>query len=355
MNFEKLSLLLYKYIRLQNTKFVNTFDYILEIAKVFPNIQNITLYLKNVDKLIRLPILGHSSHTIMIDENFVANELMYEYLHKDKKYLFSHQVGDFTIKEKTLKKPYHQDKILIPLYIDQIDNPPIKIGLISFCGKNLVLEKTQNTSDDIKETMIFLASVFSSVSQMVYNRFDKLTSLLTRKEFDFELNELILKKPKQISVILMDIDHFKQINDKYGHASGDMVLRQISLRITESIRTKSRPNKSRDIAVRWGGEEFAIFLQESLEPIKIVCERIMANINSSKYYITENREIPVTCSYGIASSQQIGIRKFTKHRIFNLVSLSDIALYEAKNSGRNRICIYNPELQKSPKQRTLVF
>lgn len=354
MNFEKLSLLLYRYIRLQNTKFVNTFDYILEIAKVFPNIQNITLYLKNSDQLIRIPILGHHLQTSMIDENFVANELVYEYLHKDKKYLFSHLVGDFSIKEKTLKKPYYQDKILIPLYIDQIDHPPIKIGLVSFVGKNLVLEKTSHIADDIKETMIFLASVFSSVSQMIYNRFDKLTSLLTRKEFDFELNELILKKPKFISVILMDIDHFKQINDKYGHASGDLVLRQLSLRITESIRTKPRPNKLRDVCVRWGGEEFAIFLSEDLESTKIVCERIMQNINSSKYYITENREIPVACSYGISSSQQIGIRKFTKHRVFHLVSLSDIALYEAKNSGRNRICIYDPEKQNLPKQRTLV-
>lgn len=349
MDFKKLYLLLYKYLRLQNTRFISVFEYILEVGKEFKEIDNVTFYLKSNDSLIKSNIFGNNNEKDLKYEYEAIENTEFLYIDNDKKYIFTHNIGDVYAKTEKISKKLNYNKIIIPIYIEQKENETIKIGAITLIGKNLTLEKTKNRIVNIRDTMIFLGTIFSSISQMMYNRFDKLTSLITRKEFEFELNELLLKKPKTISVIMLDIDHFKKINDTYGHDAGDLVLRQFSQRILTQIRTTDRKNNSRDIAVRWGGEEFIIILPNTnLTMAKKIAERIKENIISKTYYINQELEINVTSSLGIANSDMINNIKITEDNILKLITLADSALYDAKHNGRNIICVYeeNKKQQK---------
>jgi len=347
MNFKKLYLLLYKYLRLQNTRYVSLFEYLLEVSKEFPKIDGINIFLKTEDGLNRFPVLGDIQDKNLIDETKALDELSYIYVDNNKKYLFSHKIGDIFAKVVPLKIKYERNKIIIPIYIEQKEQEPIKIGVICFYGKDLTLEKTKQRIANIRDTMIFLATIFSSISQMIYNRFDKLTSMITRKEFDFEIQELLLKKPKRLCVLMLDIDYFKKVNDTYGHDTGDLVLRQMSQRILTKIRTIDRKNNPRDISVRWGGEEFVIILSNAnLKIANKVTNRIRDAIISKPFFISSNIKIPVTCSFGLVCSNQIEIEKLNEKNIMHLITLADKALYEAKNTGRNKICVYGEKQQQ---------
>ncbi len=349
MNFKKLYLLLYKYLRLQNTKFISVFEYILEIAKEFPKAETITFYHKSGDSFIKSNILGDTKNKDLTEENLALENLDFVYLDYTKKYIFSNHIGDIKAKTDDLKTKFYGNKIIIPVYIEQQDGDIIRIGVITFCGTNLTLEKTKRRIVNIRDTMMFLGTVFSSVSQMMYNRFDKLTSLITRKEFDFELKEILMKKPENVSVIMIDIDFFKKINDTYGHDAGDLVLRQISQRILTRVRTTSRPNSARDLAVRWGGEEFIIVLPNTtLENAQIIAARIRENIISKTCYITNGLEITVTASLGVSTLKHLNqtTKLIDKKVVEKLISLADDALYESKKTGRNKVTTFGENKQQ---------
>jgi diguanylate cyclase (GGDEF)-like protein len=121
---------------------------------------------------------------------------------------------------------------------------------------------------------------------------------------------------------MMDIDHFKHINDTYGHLTGDVVLEQLSAIITDTIRTI-------DIAGRYGGEEFMIICPETKgEYLEILGERLRNNIMNTSF---SDHKLSVTISGGIAQYNGNESRKELIHR-------ADTKLYEAKESGRNRVC-----------------
>ena len=123
----------------------------------------------------------------------------------------------------------------------------------------------------------------------------------------------------QACLIYIDIDNFKEINDEYGHQTGDVVLEQIAQEISKNIRTV-------DIAGRYGGEEFlVIFPGISKEEAFIVADRISKSIENLQ--LKEN--LKVTISGGIA--------EYKNEMILNLIETADINLYKAKNKGRNRI------------------
>jgi diguanylate cyclase (GGDEF)-like protein len=142
---------------------------------------------------------------------------------------------------------------------------------------------------------------------------------------------LALKKtqhqPSQpLSIIMADIDFFKNVNDTYGHAAGDIVLRQIG----ESIKTSLRDS---DQVGRYGGEEFLIVLPDtSLECARHVAERCRQNIESSVIVIQKATPIQVTTSFGIYCSTD------HKEDILDMIHQADMQLYRAKQNGRNRVC-----------------
>ncbi|NRY63783.1 GGDEF domain-containing protein [Clostridium beijerinckii] len=160
---------------------------------------------------------------------------------------------------------------------------------------------------------------------------DSLTELLNRRSFNNHVSEkmrMIGKSKKIATLILIDVDHFKHVNDKFGHSVGDMVLKEISNIITKHIKTTT------DLATRWGGEEFLIFLFEtSINESYVLAENIRQEIQN-KVFVTDKFQIQITASFGISLLKD----NFSKSFDTSFKS-ADIALYKAKNQGRNRIVI----------------
>lgn len=136
---------------------------------------------------------------------------------------------------------------------------------------------------------------------------------------------------RPLSVIQLDLDHFKRINDQYGHQAGDRVLIHIGRVILNKVRKS-------DIAGRVGGEEFCIVLPEtSLEQAKVIAERIRESIFSREILIGRNQTLRVSASLGVCSSEEL-----QRYDFQHLQSIADGRLYQAKQGGRNRVCAEDP-------------
>jgi len=131
---------------------------------------------------------------------------------------------------------------------------------------------------------------------------------------------------RPLSLIMIDIDRFKAINDEFGHLGGDFTLRELAIRIKGSIRKE-------ELFARYGGEEFAVVLPETtLDGAMIVAERIL-KVMAQTPFIFEDKTFPVTISAGLTATQgEAGITPI------ELIRRADEKLYQAKNEGRNRVC-----------------
>ena len=154
---------------------------------------------------------------------------------------------------------------------------------------------------------------------------DGLTGCFNRRFFEIQLERdlhLATRMRQPVSLILLDIDHFKRVNDEYGHDAGDSALRLLAGALREEVRGV-------DTAARYGGEEFAIILpQAGEEGALVVAERLRSRI--------EQTEVP-----GVGSiTASIGVATFPQHANSRdlLVTTADRALYQAKRTGRNRVC-----------------
>ncbi len=159
---------------------------------------------------------------------------------------------------------------------------------------------------------------------------DKLTSLFNRKYIS-EVLEVEFKRAKalhsSISVVLFDIDNFKKINDTYGHDAGDQVLTALGAQV------KASGLRERDLAGRYGGEEFIVVLtNSSTEQAAEVAERIRKKIEAHEF-IYDGTRIPVTVSLGVAS-----IKK-DFHLGADIYKEADKALYESKKTGKNKVTV----------------
>ncbi|QCR33073.1 sensor domain-containing diguanylate cyclase [Lysinibacillus sp. SGAir0095] len=159
------------------------------------------------------------------------------------------------------------------------------------------------------------------------NTIDPLTSLTNRRALDTVLHSWTVQG-KMYSVIMLDIDHFKSINDTYGHAVGDDVLKFLSIQMRTTVREQ-------DLCCRYGGEEFIILLPETgVEEAYDIAEHLRKNVEGTTSPIGKT----VTFSAGIAGfPKQAGNSK-------KLIEVADNALYEAKKLGRNRVVIAKEEL-----------
>lgn len=156
---------------------------------------------------------------------------------------------------------------------------------------------------------------------------DGLTNVYNRRSISEKL--LLLDKHElSYSIILLDLDHFKTINDSYGHDIGDRVLRRVASILGQNIRHK-------DMVGRFGGEEFILILNEdNLDTVKEVAERCRHQIEKTQIQVHNDLSISITASLGIA----IGNQEKNNHE--NIVRLADQALYLAKSSGRNQVRHY---------------
>ena len=168
---------------------------------------------------------------------------------------------------------------------------------------------------------------------------DILTGINNRRYFDERLPEEISRSQrykKPLSCLFIDVDHFKQFNDNYGHASGDMVLKQVAHKIGQALRAT-------DVLGRYGGEEFAVLLIETDAANACeVAERIRESIQNHCIEL-EGKSLQITVSIGVSGSQQpVAINQSVKAIGESLVAAADGALYKAKQAGRN--CIICAEL-----------
>ncbi len=159
---------------------------------------------------------------------------------------------------------------------------------------------------------------------------DALTQALNRKAIIELIGEEFNRSSSRnlpLTILLLDIDHFKSINDTYGHPAGDYVLKETCALIM------NRMIRSQDALGRYGGEEFALLLRETKLQIAVdVAERIRVAIEKQAYTF-EEKPIPVKISIGVATLDS------TTKSADELIATADRALYDAKNQGRNRVCV----------------
>ncbi len=160
---------------------------------------------------------------------------------------------------------------------------------------------------------------------------DFLTGIANRRHFIHELESEIRRSQRYelpFSFAMVDIDHFKKINDQHGHHAGDLVLQNFCLKCVNALRTS-------DIVGRLGGEEFGILMpMTDLHEAARVIERLRAEIDHS-VMTDQGGKIHYTASFGLVSTSQLGEQKGMAH----LMKMADVALYTAKQQGRNRVFI----------------
>jgi diguanylate cyclase (GGDEF)-like protein len=165
---------------------------------------------------------------------------------------------------------------------------------------------------------------------------DGLTEVYNHRYFQNSLDQEVNRSARHqtvISLLLVDIDHFKNFNDTYGHQAGDFVLKKFCVTLQENLRKY-------DTLARYGGEEFAVILPETSEDeALLVAEKLRAAIENATF-ADLNNEYHVTASFGLSSAWPGKIDNFNKN---NFINQSDLALYDAKKEGRNRVAAYSPK------------
>ncbi len=157
---------------------------------------------------------------------------------------------------------------------------------------------------------------------------DTLTGLLNRRAFVEQIEKARALSDKELfpmSMLLLDVDHFKKVNDTFGHDAGDAVLQGVA-RVLSSIARKS------DFVARWGGEEFVLALSSTAEAgARVAAERVRRAIASARYVLPDGTEHRATASVGLASADS------PKWQIDDLLGRADKAMYSAKHRGRNKV------------------
>ena len=224
-----------------------------------------------------------------------------------------------------LRQKYSKDKLSI-IAISASDNSSVATAFLRH-GANDYITKPF-TSEELSTRVnvnLELIDLFHQARDNAHRDF--LTGMYNRRYF-YESATAIVEKSKRkqhpVAVIMIDIDHFKAINDTYGHSMGDMALKEIPRILKKNLR-------SSDLVARFGGEEFCILLDE------IKLEEVEKKFESIRRVIEEN-----VISYEVISfyyTVSIGIFYGLKDTLERMITLSDDALYKAKESGRNKIVV----------------
>lgn len=201
-------------------------------------------------------------------------------------------------------------------------------GLIFFLAVILISTRIYNHYYEEIAKNILLEEINFKLDYM--SNHDPLTGLLNRRSFGIkvaEKMEVITETKELAALILLDVDYFKQINDKFGHPIGDIVLNEVSHILKEHIKTT-------DLVTRWGGEEFLIFLyQTSIDEAYTLANNIRLEIQNN-VILADEFQIQITASFGISLLKDNFSNSFdTSYKA------ADSALYKAKNQGRNQVVI----------------
>ena len=159
---------------------------------------------------------------------------------------------------------------------------------------------------------------------------DVVTGCLNRRAFESRLQRewrQARRRTSTLALLMVDIDHFKEINDTYGHGAGDAVLAELG----EIMRRTARET---DTVARLGGDEFVVMLPDTLwQGAMTFAERLRRNVDEHRFSVEDGTKLPITVSVGVALAK--GSDPLTHE---DLMETADRSLYKAKQGGRNRIC-----------------
>ena len=248
-------------------------------------------------------------------------------------------ISDFFIDNERDNKEHNRDKSIE--YIDKYTHGKKWVEMMAKRGKKQVRVKIFSQEDELDHYYQIRISqlnsgnnyslAFSDITELEANRlkikktaeYDPLTKVYNRVKINEIFERLaynVKKHNHDLTLILFDIDHFKMVNDTYGHNAGDSVLKELSALVKSLLRNG-------DIFARWGGEEFVVLLQDtSLVESAKLASRLRSEIERFHFNIVGK----VTCSFGVS---QFGAGD-TEMKFFERV---DDALYEAKEKGRNQV------------------
>ena len=234
---------------------------------------------------------------------------------------------------------YPDDKMMVENLIQQIlagsEVPPVEHRIIRRDGTVVWIRNTMVPYHDEKGLMTGLMTRYNGLIEDITERklaeeelkrlatTDKLTGAYNRTKFKEIMGreiERVKRYNQPLSIMIFDIDHFKDVNDRYGHSAGDYVLKTIADIVRENIRKI-------DYFVRWGGEEFMIISSETnLNEAYVLAERIRETIES--YIFEDNGKVTIS----------LGVTEFKENDTEDsLTKRADNAMYEAKKKGRNRV------------------
>ncbi len=218
-------------------------------------------------------------------------------------------------------------------YSEMLQKANEELGRLNLSYEQLVIElkeakeKSDRLANELKDANVRL-------NDLAYT--DVLTGLYNHRYFQDNLNSELSRARRynsSLSLLIFDIDHFKKVNDTYGHPAGDQVLKEIATAVQKTVRPS-------DIVARYGGEEFAVLLPETgLKGVKVFAERLRRSVEGV-ITVAENRQIMVTVSVG---GTTLGPEQpeVTKDR---LIQTADRGLYRAKENGRNQVTILKAPL-----------
>jgi diguanylate cyclase (GGDEF)-like protein len=210
---------------------------------------------------------------------------------------------------------------------ERIDIAAMNAGALDY------LDKSEITSRALERSLRYAVKLSDSLAALrrLATR-DSLTGLLNRREFDRILDEeaeRALRFGHALALIMIDIDHFKSINDAHGHPAGDAVLREIARRLSAQVRTVDR-------IARLGGEEFALILVQADRAAALqVAQQIGATMRGEAVRVDDTRALAVTVSAGVATLPRDAATAA------GLIAAADQALYAAKSAGRDRAVGFN--------------
>ena len=190
------------------------------------------------------------------------------------------------------------------------------------------------SEEDINYIKTILKNLVYVLSLIHIATVDLLTNLPNRRSFENDLGKyrnISLRYNRPLSLLLIDIDDFKAVNDVHGHQAGDIVLKKVATIMKHSVRES-------DTVYRYGGEEFAVLLPETDKTsAKEVAKKILENISKEPFWIGDSTSLYITVSIGIAG--------FPEDTVFpeQLVSIADVSLYKAKKEGKNRFAVVDQQ------------
>jgi two-component system cell cycle response regulator len=206
----------------------------------------------------------------------------------------------------------------------KVDRKELADGDKILVGSTTILKFTYHDNlDEIFQKQMYESALRDGLTKAFNKRYftDRLES-----EFTFSTRHMT-----PLTLVLFDIDHFKNVNDTFGHQAGDHVLTELSNMMSASLRAE-------DIFARYGGEEFGIVCRGSdAVQGQIVAERLRKAVEASQF-VYEGKRIPVTISLGLATLPDPAITDASE-----LIRAADEALYASKKSGRNRVTLHKPK------------